>query len=160
MEETQCIQQGYELKSYPNETEHNIKVVNKTGTKSVDSIKINLTLITTNPYKTILLGDVILNLELDNPIQVDIKNENTRYCNVVLTNTSTKDKNVNISIDSSEFQLETSNNEVKVIEKDQTGNINKINIILKSANQTELILFKKKGNSSCLNNAISYDIQN
>lgn len=160
MDETQCQGTEYEFKSSPNKVEHNIKLINKTNNQDINSVELTLTLTTTNPYQKTLVGKIVLNLVKDSKIQLDIKNENSRYCNILLTNSSTKDKNINLTVDSSRFQLDNSINIGTILEKNQTGAITKFNTTIKSASQIELKLFKKDENSSCSDNSINYTIQN
>lgn len=160
LDEEECNTKGYEFKSGPNETDHNIKIINKTNNQSATEVKVNIVLTTTNPYQIILKGSLQLNLEKKPKIKLDVKNENNRYCDIVFTNESTKEKQLTVTIDSEKFGVDTSSNWGSIVEKDEDGRINKLNLNLASSEQIQFKLFKKSQEYSCNENAISYSVQN
>lgn len=157
LDEANCKIQGKDWKSSPNQMNHKLKITNKVPEPTAKKLTATITLETTFPYKTKLTGKLTVNFQPKQPVNLTIENDNNSYCDLVFSNQTTKDKTIQLAINTVMFQVDTSEDVGEII-KNSNNEINQIQLFIATANQRTVRLFKKDPSIKCTEETINYNL--
>lgn len=142
-DEETCKTEGYNWTSQISTQDLFFDVVLTNQSYQISDIVVNITVMSTSPYKKSLIGDFTLhkrNIE-DNNVGLNYKNY-SNYDRLIISNSNTNNKCVKITWDASKLKIDANTNEFSAYNVDVNGYINEIKFNINAKDNLSYIFYK------------------
>lgn len=142
-DEETCKTGGYDWTSQISTQDLFFDVVLTNQSYQISDVVVNISVMSTSPYKKTLIGDFTLHKRdvESNNVVLNYKNY-SNYDRLIVSNTGTNNKCIKINWDSSKLKIDADTNEFSAYNVDANGYINEIKFNINAKNNMSYIFYK------------------